>query len=60
MADGKVIAELTGVFLIVDVKKEIARVGQVIGHETRGENRIALFNGDQDGLMELQGMLQID
>ena len=44
----------------MDVKQEIACVGQVIGHKTRGEFRVALFDRDQDRLMKLQCVLQID
>jgi hypothetical protein len=60
LAGGKMVAKLARGLLVMDVKQEIACVGQVIGHKTRGEFRVALFDRYQDRLMKLQCVLQID
>ena len=54
------IAEPSGPLLLSVVKKEIARILQMICHEARRQFRVALFNGKHDRSMELQSMFEID
>jgi len=60
LACGEVVAELAGGFLLASVKQKVASVRQVVGHETRCELRIALFDCDEDRLVEVQGVLEVD
>jgi hypothetical protein len=60
LAASEVIAELAGGLLLAGLKQEVSRVGQMIGHETRGEFGVALLNRVKDRLMELQSVFQIN
>jgi len=54
------IAELARGLLLTAVKQQIAGVGQVVCHKTRRELRVALLDGNQNRLMELQRMFQLN
>jgi hypothetical protein len=60
LAGGQVTAELTGSFLLPGMKQQVASIDQMVGHETRCEPGVALFDRSQDRLMKLECVLKLD
>jgi hypothetical protein len=58
-ACGQVTAELPRSLLLPGVKQEVAGIGQMVGHETRGEGRVALFDRGEDRLMKVKGVFKL-